>query len=241
MQLALQTHCICTSQPPASCRRTNEMVLWFRQKRVRNLARRIPLHELRKRVRTVVIDDDKNAFPIEILKKEGYQIDYWANVESLDTLERGDYDIIILDIAGVATQFTASEGLGILEHLKNVNPAQIVVAFSGQQFDIEKNRFFNLADDTLGKPAEALTCKEKLDFLIQNKLTPGALWGATADLMRTRNVPAKTIGRIEAELCNAINKGSNPDWDAIVSKAIGKSDQTVRFVALLAKIVHLFG
>lgn len=38
-----------------------------------------PISELRKRTRILVIDDDSNAFPVALLKKEGYAIDYWPS------------------------------------------------------------------------------------------------------------------------------------------------------------------
>jgi CheY-like chemotaxis protein len=110
-----------------------------------------PLEELRKRARILVVDDDENSFPVELLKKEGYAIDYWPKIESLSKLERGDYDIIILDIGGVAKEYSSEDGLGVLEHLKEVNPSQIVVAFSGQSFDLSKNRFWQLVPFPLNK------------------------------------------------------------------------------------------
>jgi len=130
---------------------------------------------LRKRTRILVIDDDENSFPFEIMRKEGYAIDHWLKVENLSTLEKGEYDIMVLDIGGVAKEYTDEDGLGILEHLKSTNPAQIVVAFSGQAFDLSKNRFWRLADDALSKPVDAAKCKRMLDNLIENKMTLSTL------------------------------------------------------------------
>ena len=40
------------------------------KKRITDFAKAIPLHELRKQAKIVIIDDDPNAFPVELLKKE---------------------------------------------------------------------------------------------------------------------------------------------------------------------------
>ena len=144
---------------------------WFRSKPLATLAKPLDIAQLRKRAKILVIDDDPNAFPVQVLKDEGYTIDHWTEVTSLERLERGDFDVIVLDIAGVATKFTKMDGLGILEHLKQANPTQIVDAFSGQSFDLGKNKFFRLADDALAKPVDALKCKQVLDHLLETKFT----------------------------------------------------------------------
>jgi len=84
-----------------------------------------PVAELRRRTRILVIDDDPHSFPFDTLRREGYAIDYWAKVENLQTLEEGRYDIIFLDIQGVAQEYSKEDGLGVLEHLKQANPSQM--------------------------------------------------------------------------------------------------------------------
>lgn len=146
--------------------------------------------ELRSRVRILVIDDEEDAFPIATLKAEGYNIDYWSDVTRLDQLERGDFHIIVLDIAGIARDIAADdEGLGVLQHLKARNPTQIIVAFSGQAFDLSKQVFFKLADDTMPKPVSALKCKEVLDQLIETRLSVQHMWGTMAAIMRAEGIP----------------------------------------------------
>ncbi|MGB3087490.1 MAG: hypothetical protein WBC53_07175, partial [Phycisphaerae bacterium] len=77
--------------------------------------------------RIVVIDDEKEAFPLDVLASQGYAIDHWGDVKDLQKLETGFYDIIILDIGGVGQELDAdNEGLGVLRHIKKVNPSQIV-------------------------------------------------------------------------------------------------------------------
>jgi hypothetical protein len=63
--------------------------------------------ELKKRTKILVIDDDENSFPFELLRREGYSIEHWPRVESLSPLEDGHYDIIILDIQGVAKHLSS--------------------------------------------------------------------------------------------------------------------------------------
>src|SRR5215211_3686491 len=129
------------------------MFAWLlgKPKRLADHAPKVDIATLRKRVKIIVVDDDKNAFPVKALQGDGYSIEYWPKVQSIDRLERGDFDIIVLDIGGVAQHLSQDDGLGVLKQLKRRNPLQIIVALSGQTFDIGKAAFFKLADDVLTK------------------------------------------------------------------------------------------
>jgi hypothetical protein len=99
----------------------------LRQKTFEQVKLELPFNEIRKRARILVINDDKEAFPYNLMQKEGYNVQYWQKVENLHDLENGEFDIIVLDIFGVATaEMSTNNGLGILEHLKKHNPAQLV-------------------------------------------------------------------------------------------------------------------
>ena len=70
----------------------------------------------------LVIDDDDQAFPCKLLQKEGYNVQYWPIVDNLRDIESGVFDLIVLDIFGVASkQISTNDGLGILEHIKKKN------------------------------------------------------------------------------------------------------------------------
>jgi DNA-binding NarL/FixJ family response regulator len=217
------------------------MFRWFSgQKSITSLAKPLDFTELRKRVKIVVVDDDEHAFPIKVLQNEGYTIEQWPHVKSLDRLERGDFDIIVLDISGVATELTPLDGLGILQHLKDANPAQIVVAFSGQSFDLGKTQFFRLADDTLAKPVDALKCKQVLDQLIQTRFTVDHLWEGVKTILKKEKVSDKTIERLETEPSRAI-KGGSRDYQAIMAAIIEKAEVSARLATIVAKIGTLCG
>jgi DNA-binding NtrC family response regulator len=168
-----------------------ENYMFYSKRKIDALAQP-PVDDVRRRTRILVIDDDENSFPIQILRQEGYTIDYWDKVNNLHQLEEGDYDIIILDIQGVAKELDREDGLGILKHIKEVNPSQIVVAFSGHSYDLSKAEFWKIADDSLAKPVDATKCKRLIDNLIENKRTPIHYWKA---------VSARLLPFFEASRC----------------------------------------
>lgn len=216
---------------------------WFtRKKPLTALARPMLLHDLRKRTKIVVIDDEPDSFPIKALLDEGFTIEHWPEVKSIDRLERGDFDIIILDITGVAKQFSPDEdGLGVLQHLKDKNPMQILVAFSGQSFDLSKQKFFRLADDTMPKPVNPLKCKQVLDHLIESRMTVQHMWETLATLLHSEGVSDKQIKKLELQVSSAIANGSATDYELIVGQFVHRAELITKIATIIGKIAAFCG
>jgi DNA-binding NtrC family response regulator len=215
-------------------------MVWFSQRRIVDLPAP-PVSELRKRTRILVIDDDPHSFPFDTLRREGYSIDHWLKVDNLRTLEEGDYDIIFLDIQGVAQEYCEEDGLGVLEHLKQVNPSQIVVAFSAHSYDLSKNRFWRLADDSLSKPVEAAKCKRLIDNLIESKQTPQHYWQAVAELLQRQGLSPKEIDRIEHKVAKAIAKKDRKAMVESLETTMKNTETAIRVVGIATKIAAIFG
>lgn len=176
--------------------------------RVGALCDPIPLDELRKRCKTLVVDDEEASFPTAALKNEGYTIDWWDRVDAdgLARLESGQFDLIILDIQDIAEPGLSDtgDGLGILRRLKDINPEQFVVAFSGREFDLDAVPFWRLADDALRKPVTLIACKAKLDVWIRECLDPVAQWERIKRRLIANNISPLALRRVEG----AIVRGS---------------------------------
>jgi CheY-like chemotaxis protein len=96
---------------------------------------------MRKRARLLVIDDQEFAYE-RLFERDGYNLTKWKDIENLEPLENGEYDVILLDIQGVGKQYSEEQGLGILRHIRKSNPTQIVIAYSGDDYKLD----INLAD-----------------------------------------------------------------------------------------------
>jgi len=216
--------------------------MWpFQRQKLSDVSLEVPLEELRKRARIAVVDDDLNAFPLRVLVREGYAIDYFPSVTQLDPFERGLYDIIFLDIAGVAPEWSEDDGLAVLEHLKERNPAQVIVAFSGQTFDLSKSRFWKLADDTLSKPVDAMTAKRCIDDLLARTMTPNHYWGGVRALLLSEGVPEREIASIESAVVRAVTRRTRPDVRGVVERVCANAETIAKVAALVAKIAGLLG
>jgi DNA-binding response OmpR family regulator len=179
-------------------------MLFFRSY-LKDLNLTLPLSQARKIARILVVDDDEKSFPYKLPEKEGYNVRYIPQIETLKELEAGEYDIIVLDIYGVSSEeLSTTDGLGIIQHLKKYNPAQLIIAYSGQKYDPNQAEFWKLADDYLGKPSPLITCKQKIDDLLKRHFTPMFYWNTLSSILRDEGVSPDRIRKLEAILVKDI-------------------------------------
>lgn len=198
----------------------------------------LPLSQARKIARILVVDDDEKAFPYKLLEKEGYNVRYMPQIETLTELEAGEYDIIVLDIYGVSSEkLSTTDGLGIIQHLKKYNPAQLIIAYSGQKYDPNQAEFWKLADDYIGKPSPLTTCKQKIDDLLERHFTATFYWNALSSVLRNEGVSPDRIRRLEAILVKDIRKGRRPDL-ARIEAALRVSKQVAGTVLTITAIIY---
>jgi DNA-binding response OmpR family regulator len=207
--------------------------------RITDCAQPLPLDELVRRTRILVIDDAPNEFPFKVLRDQGYSIDHWPDVENLPKLESGFYDIIILDIGGVGQALDPNkEGAGVLAHLKKVNPAQIIVANSGQSHRSERIPFFKLADQYVPKPTTAITWKEILDDLLPKTQTLEHQWASLQTILVTQGATPANVRAVEKALVRAA-KGKSVDITDVVTKVLGSVNNLATVASIAAKIISL--
>lgn len=203
---------------------------------------KLPIEEARKRARILVVDNDPNAFPVELLRAEGYNIQQWLELKSLRNLEDGQFDIIVLDIHGICLpSVSQTDGLGVLEHLKTINPVQVVIAFSGKKFDLKSERFWRIADDYWAKPIDMLAAKAKIDSLLGQKFTAQSYWNALAGFLKSKGVDDEDVTRLEEAIVKAGTK-KNPmkESDVVGLLKAGKDVISTAWIVIqvIERLIH---
>lgn len=215
-------------------------MFWFAKKKIHQLANSRTLDEQRMRARILVIDDDDQSFPTELLKAEGYNITHWPRVQNLTQLESGAFDIIILDIQGIASpEQSRTGGVGILKHIKEYNPAQIVVAYSGKKYDLNQGEFWKIADDFLGKPSPLIICKQKIDDLLTRKFSATYYWDVLRERLKHDDVPSRDIDKLEKLVVRRLSaKKSISKQD--ISETVKLSKETLSAASTIIGIIGKF-
>ncbi len=207
----------------------------FGKKTINSIQARFDFDKRRRITKIVVIDDDPTSYePFEPLRDEGYIIDYWEKIRELGKLERGEYDIIILDIKGVGQEWSPEEGFGIMDLLKSRNPLQIIIAYSGETFDLGKKKFFRMADDMIPKATiTPAICKRVIDNLIETKLSPKPIWDSIKKLLSEHGVSNRKMAQIEHNVVQILEHSPNQLKIEEVLKNVVKDEQLWSSIILM--------
>ena len=139
--------------------------MWFwPKKQVSSLAVKLPREELVRRSRILIIDDE----PLDLvrdLKKARFAVEQVTDIDSnnFDMVDRPIFDLILLDFGKVGKHFGEDEGLSLLRHIKRVNPAVVVLAYTSKALRSEHADFYRLADGVLAKDAGITESMEKIE------------------------------------------------------------------------------
>ncbi|HEV2292314.1 MAG TPA: hypothetical protein VGR35_00565 [Tepidisphaeraceae bacterium] len=184
--------------------------MWpFKKRTIASLPhKRLDMAKLKQTTSIVVIDDDPNAFPeVSTFRAEGYNITEWRKVESLSQLESAAFDIIVLDVTGVAGKWGPKDGLEILRLLKDANPRQYIIAFSGQRSVHQLEEFWKLADAQMKKPVTVSDCKRKLDDAIEELANIEHYWVKIRERLQSCGVSEKKLAQVEDQIVRQVELG----------------------------------
>lgn len=115
------------------------------------------------RLSQLLVIDDKEFEYVPLFERDGYHITVWDSVRNLQQLESGEFHVILLDMRGIGVKEVEFQGAGLIEHIKAVNPAQYVIAYSSQRFTLDYQRFFEQADDKIRKSEDYARFKRSVD------------------------------------------------------------------------------
>ena len=195
---------------PIGIKENNMICKFFKKAKVKTIPDlKLNVEEIRKKSKILFVDDEDVEL-IALLQNEGWHVEHWKDVTSLQQLESGKYDLIFLDIGGVGKQYSPEdEGFGILKRLKKVNPSVLVVAYSGQSFDIEKSEFWSLSDASLTKSSGAIKAIEIMEDLLKDKYKSLNLWDELKCVLKNYDISEDELTKIE----NIIADSNNPNQE----------------------------
>ena len=201
------------------------------------------IDDARKHSRILLVDDDSEALPLGLLRDDGYNLTHWEELDTdkMHKMVSGEFDVIILDIVGVAPQSIAEEdGLGVLKHIKRLCPEQIVIAFSGETFDINQAQFFNLADDRILKPLDYISLTRALDDVLSRCFNLDHYWRAIRSSLVAANVSVANIRKVEQRIYRALTTGGRPNFSRFLDKLLGNADTALRIASIIGRAVEFY-
>jgi DNA-binding response OmpR family regulator len=197
--------------------------------------------EVRKSIRNAkicIIDDQIEQLKsfIDGLKKEGFtNLVQKSHVESINEIVESDYELIILDLKGIAEDISSTDGIGVLESLKQSAPALPILVISGTTTTPDKAKILSQADLIRTKPILPADLASDVEEILKMRKDP--YWSALTVL--------KELHRIKPSIINELTYIDRIKlwWiqRTIIKKIKNREDDVVSKVLKLSSIVSKLG
>jgi hypothetical protein len=159
---------------------------------------------VRSNVKIAVIDD-KGFAVIEGLRKAGFHINHYHDIDSVYTIQ--PYDIVICDIKGVGKSYGSSfEGAFLMSEIYKNYPSKCLIAYSGYTFNTQFNEYFSLSDFIVAKTADVSQWVEVLEEAIVFLSNPERQWDKMKKYLKEQKVPANVVLDLEKSYAKSIVK-----------------------------------
>jgi DNA-binding response OmpR family regulator len=197
--------------------------MWFQQrKRIDSIHATMPRDELVRRSRILIIDDERPEL-IDDLQRSHFAVDYEPDIRPENLAEKLDsrlYDLILLDFGQVGEGIGKEQGLSILRHIKRVNPAVVVLAYTSKALGTEYADFYRLADGVLAKDAGVAESMRRIEEALQKSHSVENLW---------RGVLALSGVQADSE--------TDTEWQDLLVRGMKKPSKLLEFKERLAGAV----
>jgi hypothetical protein len=200
----------------------------------------LTIEQVRKQARILVVDD--HVFPAErTFTRDGYHVERWAVIKNLSQLTDGHYQLILLDVQGVGlAESPRTQGLGILEHIKKTNPAQAVILYSSDTYNVSSSKYIILADAFLDKSSSYVEYKDEVDRLLLAQATPGYF---ISRMNQQLGASAAKVPKAVKYASASFRSGNTARLDRYLKSRLpdsGQIDVALRVVSVGISIISLF-
>jgi DNA-binding response OmpR family regulator len=196
------------------------------------------VRSLIRNARICIVDDQIQDLKslTKSLRNEGFtNLVEDSSVSSVDNLLARRFELVILDLKGVAGNISSDDGFGVLDHLKTAQPALPVLVVTGTTTPPDKVLVLARADLIRSKPVKALELVSDVEQLLRIYKDP--YWAALETL--------KELNRIGPDLRQELTIESRVWlwWQRrqLSKRLLNQKGSTVEAIIKIAKIVTGLG
>eukprot|EP01156_Anaeramoeba_ignava_P004941 Anaeramoba_ignava/a2393_9.p2 GENE.a2393_9~~a2393_9.p2 ORF type:complete len:218 (-),score=19.99 a2393_9:575-1228(-) len=181
--------------------------MWIGKKYSLNDLKKFKSEKIKRNEFKILIIDDKDLNYGSELSDHQYYFNHVHDIDSINYVS--EYQIIICDIKGVGKKFNSKfEGAHIINEIDRQYPNKIKIAYTGNEFDIRYNQFFELCDAKIHKDDDFDTWIDILDDAINKVADPIDQWKRVRERLLNNDVPIFDIFCIEQDYIKSIVKKS---------------------------------
>ncbi|MDZ7854845.1 hypothetical protein [Sphaerotilus sp.] len=164
----------------------------------------IDLFDDNRQIRVAIIDNDQ-FYWIDAIRQMGCKVEYFSDYtkpltqsnQKIKPIDLSSYDLVICDLHGVGEQlYPGLGGVGVLMELRNKNPLQVIVAYTGDPGEVVKRtKKKDIVDATFCKDWSPEDFLFNLDELLKIYKLPKYRWEFIRKRLSYLEVPG---GKVEA-------------------------------------------
>ena len=194
--------------------------------------------KLRKKIKILMIDDEEYDI-FDVLKDRGYNIYYKNEISYVEETE--PFDIIILDIKGVAKKFSSPyEGFGFAKEVKMLYPNKIVLCYSGTcNAEINEELSNNVIDGFINKDTSSDKWSVKLDSYIKKYLNIYYQWQQINSKLINEGIAQDKIDLMKEAYINSFNTDSFDELKNTFMNTINNAKLCVDTLLSVVSIIKL--
>jgi DNA-binding NarL/FixJ family response regulator len=211
------------------------MLRFFKTKSLSEYNPKLTRQELIRRTRILVIDDEKPKL-IDDLMADGFSVEYDQSGDDTAKIEKNLFDLIILDFGGVGKKYGQDQGLSLLKHIKRVNPAVFVLAYTSKSLPAEQSEFYRLTNGTLSKDGGIQESFSKIEDSLRQALDVERIWDAVLQLAIANQDDKKDL---HTTLLKCLKKKKFDSLNEKLGEYIGQSIKDTLVGVLVQKLVAL--
>ena len=190
----------------------------------------------RDKVKIVFIDDEDFIY-IDDLRRSGFNITQYHDIEDLQML--GSFHVIICDIKGIGKNFKAqAEGAFIIRELKKKYPYKVFAAYTGSTHRLDINEYLR-GVHIIKKDIDMDEWCNEIDLLVKKAVSPQYIWCAIREILLNENVPTLNIAKLEHKYVDIIIHKNGNFNNFLTDETIKISDHVKEIITTLISNIAL--
>ncbi|UTW13086.1 hypothetical protein [Marinobacterium rhizophilum] len=133
---------------------------------------RIESQEYLKRRKIAVIDDQPENYPVDYLRKRGFDLTTYEEVSLTDYSFIKNYDLIFMDVTNVVKEDPQRGGFELIKRVRAEFKEVVIVGVSSKRFDPTLTEFFMMCDEQSRTPIAEQDCENLITDLLEKNFSP---------------------------------------------------------------------
>ncbi|WP_321347483.1 hypothetical protein [Halopseudomonas oceani] len=136
-----------------------------------------------KKRKVAIIDDQPENYPVDYLRRSGFNISVYEEVSLSNYYFIDSYDLVFLDITNVVKEDPKRGGFELIKRIRSEMNGIVIIGVSSKRFDPTLTEFFRLADETAKTPISEKDCEELLLGALEKYYSPIHISGKIDELL----------------------------------------------------------